>query len=263
MQKVVLYVGTAITVLMVLFPPWTPAYKVHSSYDPNQVSTIEEPTHYRFIVLPRDIPGRLPITYSHLNISRLCIQILVVGVVAAGLMLILKGRKMPKIDPANLKKPIIFITISLAVLAIGVTVVFKIFSTKRPIPLSPDAQLEVKIAETEPADGLTPITLELNNAGTVYLNEEAALDTSDITAVYLTKDNVDRQAIGVVLTKTGRKRMLKMTSANIEKYAVIFVNGQPVSAPMINAPIDNKEFMITGTEESIDGLFQELTQQGN
>jgi len=59
MQKLVLYVGIAITILMVLFPPWTPAYKVQSSYDPNQVSTFEEPTHYRFIVLPRDIPGRL------------------------------------------------------------------------------------------------------------------------------------------------------------------------------------------------------------
>ena len=119
MQKVVLCVGIAITVLMVLFPPWAPTYKVHSAYDPNEVSTYEEPTHYRFIVLPRHIPGRLPMTYSHLNISRLCIQILVVGVLTAGLMLILKGRKMPKIHPAKLKKPIIFITIAVAVLAIG------------------------------------------------------------------------------------------------------------------------------------------------
>ena len=259
-QKVVLYIGIAITVPMVLFPPWTPAYKVQSTYDPNQVSTFEEPTHYRFIVLPRHIPGRLPMTYSHLNISRLCIQILVVGVLTAGLMLILKGRKMPKIDPAKLKKPIIFITIAVAVLAISTPVILKLASTKKLIPLSPNAQLEVKIAETEPADGLTPITLELNNAGTVYLNEEAALDTSDIEAVYLTKDNVDRQAIGVVLTKAGSKRMLEMTSANIEKYAVIFVNGQAVSAPMINGPTD-KEFAIPGTEEAVGALFQELTGQ--
>ena len=38
MQKVVLYVGIAITVLMVLFPPWTSTYKLHSAYDPNKVS---------------------------------------------------------------------------------------------------------------------------------------------------------------------------------------------------------------------------------
>ena len=82
MQKVVLYMGIAITVLMVLFPPWTPAYKVHSSYDPNQVSTVEEPTQYRFMILPRHIPGRLPITVFPLRWVRLSTPMTRMGFIA-------------------------------------------------------------------------------------------------------------------------------------------------------------------------------------
>ena len=261
MQKVVLYMGIAITVLMVLFPPWTPAYKVQSSYDPNQVSTIEEPTHYRFIVLPHHIPGRLPIKYAHLDIVRLCIQILAVGVVTAGLILILNGKKMPRINLVKLKKLAVFITIVLAVLTIGITIILKIISMKKLIPLSPSAQLEVKIAQKEPADGLTPINLELNYAGTIYLHEEESLKTSDITAVYLTKDQMGRLAIGVIVNKEGRNHLREMTSANVGKYAVIFVNGKAVSAPMIGSPINANKFMIPGSKETIDETFQELTQK--
>lgn len=264
MQKVVLYMGIAITVLMVLFPPWTPTYKVHSNYDPNmpnKVSIYQEPTLYRFIVLPHHIPGRLTIKYAHLDIVRLCIQILAVGVVTAGLILILKGKKMPRINLVKLKKLAVFITIVLVVLTIGITIILKIISMKKLIPLSPSAQLEVKIAQKEPADGLTPINLELNYAGTIYLHEEESLKTSDITAVYLTKDQMDRLAIGVIVNKEGRNHLREMTSANVGKYAVIFVNGKAVSAPMIGAPIDDNKFMITGSKETIDEIFQELTQK--
>ena len=259
-QKVVLYVGIAITILMMLFPPWSPTYELHSAYDPNEVSTVTEPTQYRFIVLPRHTPGRLPMTYAHLNIARLCIQILAFGAVTAGLILILKGKKMPRINLVKLKKLVVFITILLVVLAISAAVILKLNSMKKLIPLSPGAQLEVKIAQKESANGLTPITLELNNAGTIYLHEEAALDTSDVTAVYLTKDQMDRLAIGAIVNKEGRNYLWEITSANVGKYAVIFVNGQAVNAPMIGSPIE-KEFMITGTKEMIDEIFQELTQQ--
>ena len=89
---------------------------------------------------------------------------------------------------------------------------------------------------------------------TIHLHEEAWLNTSDIAAVYQTKDQMDRKAIGIVLTKAGRKHMFQMTSANIDKYAIIFVNGKAVSAPMMASPVD-REFIIFLTEESIDGLF--------
>ena len=260
MQKVVLYAGIAAAVLMTLFPPWTLVYKVGDHDNPGKYSLLEKPAQYRFIAFPcKGGPGRFAASDAHLDICRLGVQLIAVGIVTAGLMLILKGRKTPLIDRAKVKRLAVLVTVPLIILAIGTTVVWMAISMEKPIPLSPSARLEVKIAEKESVDGLTPLTLELNNVGTVYLHDEAALETSDIAAVYETKDQMDRLAIGVVLTKAGRKRMWSMTSSNIDKYAVIFVNGEAVSAPMITAAVDNK-FIITGSEEKMDGLFQALTQ---
>ncbi len=260
MQKVVLYVGIAAALLMTLFPPWTLVYKIANHDNPDQYGLLEKPGQYRFIAFPcKGGPRRFPAADAHLDLYRLGVQLVAVGIVTAGLMLMLKGRKAPMIDRAKIKRLVVLITVPLIILAIGVAVVWMVVAMKKTIPLSPSARLEVKIAEKEPADGLTPLTLELNNAGTVYLHGKAALDTSDIAGVYETKDQMDRLAIGVVLTKAGRKRMWSMTSSNIDNYAVIFVNGEAASAPMIYAPVDNK-FIITGSEEKIDGLFRALTQ---
>ncbi len=123
-----------------------------------------------------------------------------------------------------------------------------------------NAQLEVKLAENEPADGLVSITLEEASGKTLYVHDKSFISTVDIAGVYESKDQFDRPAITVVLTKEGRERMLSMTSTNIGKHVVIFVNGETVSAPIINKPI-SKEFVIVGSIDKIDRLFQTLTQQ--
>jgi preprotein translocase subunit SecD len=158
-----------------------------------------------------------------------------------------------------MKKLIIFIALSLILLVVGIVAVSVMF-IKQPIPLSPSARLEVKIAEKEPADGLTPVTLEDMGVGTLYVHDKAELSTSDVAGVYMSEDQMGRPAIRVVLTKAGRERMWSMTSSNIGKEAVIFVNGQAVWAPRIQVPV-SKKFVITGPNDgSIDEWFTALTQ---
>ena len=165
----------------------------------------------------------------------------------------------PKQNSAVLKKLVLLITVLTIVLVVGTTVVWMIVSMKKPTPLSPNAQIELKLAEKEPADGLMPMTLENMGVGSLYVHDKAELSTSDVAGVYMSKDGMDRPAITVVLTKAGGERMWSMTSANIDKHVVIFVNGQAVTAPRVNAPI-SKKFVVTGRGEEIDKLFRALTQ---
>ena len=158
-----------------------------------------------------------------------------------------------------MKKLIIFIALSLILLVVGIVAVSVMF-IKKPIPLSPSAQIELRLAEKEPADGLTPVTLEDMGVGTLYVHDKAELSTSDVAGVYMSEDQMARPAIRVVLTKAGRERMLSMTSSNIDRHVVIFVNGQAVGAPRIYAPV-SKKFVITGPNDgSIDEWFTALTQ---
>lgn len=133
-------------------------------------------------------------------------------------------------------------------------------SSKQLMPLSPNARLEVKIAEKESAEGLTPITLEQMRGETLYVHEEADLTTSDFAGVYMSKDNMGRPAIMVVLTKAGGERMWQMSRANINRHVVILINGQAVSAPVINSAIRKKFVISISREEEADRLFQKLTQ---
>lgn len=160
-----------------------------------------------------------------------------------------------------MKKIIVITTLSLILTVIGVVVLWILF-TPKPTPLSPTASLEVKIAEKEPADGLTPVNMEYMRGETLYVYDKASLSTADVAGIYKSEDQMSRPAIAVILTRAGRKNMRSMTSSNIEKHAVIFVNGQPVSAPMIAEPDNSKKFIITASgDKDIDEVFRALTQQ--
>jgi preprotein translocase subunit SecD len=159
----------------------------------------------------------------------------------------------------DMKKLIIFIALSLIVLVAGI-VALRVIFTPKPIPLSPTSRLEVKIAEKEQLEGLTPVNLEYLRGETLYVRDKAELSTSDVAGVYMSEDQMDRSAIMVVLTKAGRERMWSMSSANIDRHVVIFVNGQAVCAPMIDSPIRTKFMICPSGEKGADELFRALTQ---
>jgi len=259
MQKVVLYIGIAVAVLMTLFPPWTLVY-MSAHHDTGQVSQSEKPGQYRFIAFPRRTPGQPPARYANLEVVRLGIQLAGIGIITGGLMLLSKGRRMPRIDRAKLKKLVLLVSASLAVLAVGITVIWIVVSIKKPIPLSPNAKLEVKLAAKEPAEGLIPVTFEDMRGETLYVSENADLTTSDCAGAYMSEDGIGRPAITVVLTKAGGERMWQMSRANINRHVVMFINDQPVSAPVIFSAIRKKFVICASGEKEVDRLFRALTQ---
>jgi hypothetical protein len=80
-QKICLWIGITIIVLLVLFPPW------HSYVPPNATP---EPLGYAFIfVPPKDYGGFHPV----LNIPRLIVQCVLVSIISGGLIVIFKEKK--------------------------------------------------------------------------------------------------------------------------------------------------------------------------
>lgn len=157
-----------------------------------------------------------------------------------------------------MSKSIVILILSVILLAVAIASLTVIFS-KKPIPLAPGARLEVKLAHKDPADDLTPITLADNHVGTLYVPEKAELNSSDVAGVYMSRDQLGHPAIAVILTKEGNRRMLSMSSSNIERHVVIFVDGEPISAPRIGSPVSGK-FLICGANDKTDAAFRALTQ---
>ena len=159
----------------------------------------------------------------------------------------------------DMKKLIVIIIPLLILIVVGIVALWIKFTPKL-IPLSPNARLEVKIADKEPADELTPVKLEYMRGETLYVHGKANLNTSDVAGVYMSKDNMGRPAIMVVLTKAGGERMWQMSRANINRHVVIFINGQAVSAPVINSAIRKKFVICVSGEQKADELFRALTK---
>jgi len=83
-QKICLWVGIALIVVMGLFPPWVCEY-----YRDGAKSFVIRPGPYSLIVSP-------PEYGKFVDLYRLGIQYLVVAVVTAGLIITLRDKKAPK-----------------------------------------------------------------------------------------------------------------------------------------------------------------------
>ena len=158
-----------------------------------------------------------------------------------------------------MKRIVVVTTLALALIATGFVALWRIIAPK-PIPLSPTASQEVKLATKEPAEGLIPVTFEDRRGETLYVREEADLTTSDFAGAYMSEDSMGRPAIMVTLTKAGGEQMWQMCRANINRHVVILVNGQAVSAPVIASAIRKKFPICVSGEQEAGRLFQVLTQ---
>ena len=95
--------------------------------------------------------------------------------------------------------------------------------------------LEFRIAEDEPAPGLTE--MEFDPTGeSFYLHDEVLVDQSDVdSAVVIMHDG--RPAVELLLTSVGTRKFEDLTERNVGKRCGMVLNGQLVSAPRIMTPI--------------------------
>jgi len=111
--------------------------------------------------------------------------------------------------------------------------------------------VEFRIAEVEPALGLTEMTISGIDEK-VYLHDEVLLTNADIDTAFVSMRN-ERPAVDVFFTDSARGEFAAITRGNMGKRMGIVVDGELVSAPVIRSPILQGRAIIMGdftTEEA-------------
>jgi preprotein translocase subunit SecD len=124
----------------------------------------------------------------------------------------------------------------------------------------PEVTVEFRLAETEPAEGLTEMTFE-STGEKFYLHDEVVLTNADIVLAEADKSDFG-SIVNVTLTSDGAEKLAQVTGNNISKHMGIVVDGELVSCPRINAQISGGEAQIIGnlTEEEAERIATGITQ---
>ena len=115
-------------------------------------------------------------------------------------------------------------------------------------------RVEFRLAETEPAEGLTQMTIpDLEEK--FYLQDEVLLSNEDIAFAFPIKRQ-DHSVIELTLTQAGTEKFAQITKENIGKRIGVLINGKLVMAPTIRAPILEGKAIIDGnfSEEEADKI---------
>jgi preprotein translocase subunit SecD len=120
--------------------------------------------------------------------------------------------------------------------------------------------LEFRIAEDEPAQGLTEMVFSLTGEN-FYLHNEILVDQSNVDSAMVTTHN-GRPAVELLLTSEGTTKFQMLTGSNIGKRCGMVLNGQLVSAPIIRDTIKVGRAIIVGdfTEAETLLIAQGLNQ---
>jgi len=122
----------------------------------------------------------------------------------------------------------------------------------------PRVKVEIRRAESEPADGLSEATVAGTN-DKVYLHKSAELTNEDIAEARAAVDGQQKPVVEIVFTKEGAKKMAKLSEQHQNKHLAILVDGKVISAPIIRARISERA-LIAGkfTKDDVEKLAKEI-----
>jgi preprotein translocase subunit SecD len=103
----------------------------------------------------------------------------------------------------------------------------------------PKVKVELRRAETEPAEGLTEATVE-GTKRKVYLHKEAEITNEDIASAKVVADEGKDPFIEITFTKAGQKKIAKLTRDHKDKPLAILVDDKVISAPLVKSEISEK-----------------------
>jgi preprotein translocase subunit SecD len=106
-------------------------------------------------------------------------------------------------------------------------------------------RFEIRLAETQPAKGLTEAIVE-GTTRKVYLHKEAALTNKDVAMAQATTRDGDSAVIDVRLTEDGAKKLAKLTANHVGQPLAIMLDGKVLAAPVVRDPITGGKALITG-----------------
>lgn len=121
------------------------------------------------------------------------------------------------------------------------------------------ASVEVRLADRESREGFTAMT-KAGTGETIYVSPEITLSNNDIMSAQAISDSEGKPAVEAVLNLLGTQKFAIFTSNHIGEMAAVIVNGQLVSAPVIQAPIMKGRVVIAGkfTPEEAEDLARSL-----
>jgi preprotein translocase subunit SecD len=130
------------------------------------------------------------------------------------------------------------------------------FATARPDEKK--VVVEFRIAEREPADGLTEMTV-IGTKDKVFVPKRAVASNADIAKASAGVDAASNPCIDVVFSDTGAKKMAVISEKNRDKLLAILIDGKVVSAPRIIEKFSDRA-QITGkfTKEDVEKLVQAI-----
>jgi preprotein translocase subunit SecD len=143
----------------------------------------------------------------------------------------------------------------IALLAVGLLVVCSC-SREKPVTL------EFRVAETEPGEGLTEMTL-FGTDEVFYLHDHVLMSNSDVDTAYVTEFRKEI-AVEVLFTDPGRISFARITRENMGKRIGIIVDGKLVTAPVVRAQVRQGKAVINGnfTEEEAQRIARGIILEG-
>jgi preprotein translocase subunit SecD len=122
----------------------------------------------------------------------------------------------------------------------------------------PPGKVEIRRAETSPAEGLTEAAVG-GTAAKVYPHRAAGLTNKDVAEARAGKDAGKRPAIELVFTMDGAKKMEGLSGGHLGKPLAFLVGGKVSAAPVVRARISGRA-TITGdfTEEQVAAIVKAI-----
>jgi preprotein translocase subunit SecD len=108
----------------------------------------------------------------------------------------------------------------------------------------PHVTIEFRLAETQPGDGLTEVSLP-RSGETFYLYPDVAISNADIASASVIQGS-GGPSVELIFTPSGSEKLARLTEANLKKRVAMLVDGGLVSAPVINAPIPGGRAIMVG-----------------
>ena len=126
---------------------------------------------------------------------------------------------------------------------------------------APEVRVEFRLADMEPGDGLTPMTMQATD-DTFFVHREVLLGGADIDSAFV-RAGRGGSSVEVVFVETARERWAAITEQYIGRRIGIIVDGMLVSAPIVRAPITKGRAVITGgfTEAEAKRIAAGITQK--
>ncbi|WP_395679189.1 SecDF P1 head subdomain-containing protein [Inquilinus sp.] len=122
----------------------------------------------------------------------------------------------------------------------------------QPVPAQVAATIEFRLAESAPGPGLKPIE---KDGQTFYLQPKVIISTADIASAEQGFDPLWGQpTVSLVLNSAGRDRLAAFTETHVGKILAITVDGELLTAPVIQSTIPNGRLQITGVQSLTEAM---------